>query len=745
MATQDINANIHIKDESGNINNIYPATKIANVEGLQSALNAKANASDVTSGLAGKVDKVTGKGLSTNDYTTAEKNKLAGIATGATAVTVDSTLSGSSTNAIQNKAVYDGLAAKADSSTVSALATTVSGKADSSTVSSLAGRVSQAETDIDTQTARIDAIVALPSGSTQGDAELMDIRVKADGTTASDAGTAVREQVTAVNKDIHYIDTEDELNYVFHNLITSDVMSNLKDDYFIYFKTGAEIAASGWTYNLSKIPVLPNKKYYCNSMTHICFYDSNQTFISGTLTNNEDGDHNIYGPEFTTPTNARYLIVSFKKSQINELLNTPFICAKQRVDNVYYDYLWFNRDFKVMDNDGLNDLFIGMRSTVSGYALGCRLLSLGPLAFKDIKCEDGVWYSALNGSRNTNESYCRTQPISVYPDRKYIVQTSRAHCCFYDESKNFIGGVLLNQEHEGTTYGSEFTTPSNCRYIIISFLISYKSGSKLTESQTEKPSKYRFIVAKDGTGDFTSISQAVEAANSNDYIYVKSGEYEEIIYMPQDKQLHIVGESRYNTIIYNTTGRYETPPITMGGGSLEELTVFAESVTGVTTYNNGYAVHVEKHSLYNSSLTVKNCILKSDCNAPLGMGMRGGCNVLLENCDFIHTHTGRALYVHDSDYDEYIGDQKITVRNCRFSVAESAGTQGIITLQSQNKSDVFITFQNNFIRTKTGVTSVYALNYYGGKSENPDDYLQLYRWRLTDMSYGNNVSDLNFE
>ena len=30
-----------------------------------------------------KVDKVTGKGLSTNDYTTTEKNKLAGIETGA--------------------------------------------------------------------------------------------------------------------------------------------------------------------------------------------------------------------------------------------------------------------------------------------------------------------------------------------------------------------------------------------------------------------------------------------------------------------------------------------------------------------------------------------------------------------------------------------------------------------------------------------------------------------------------------
>lgn len=39
----------------------------------------------VDDGLADKVDKVTGKGLSTNDYTDAEKSKLAGIAAGATA------------------------------------------------------------------------------------------------------------------------------------------------------------------------------------------------------------------------------------------------------------------------------------------------------------------------------------------------------------------------------------------------------------------------------------------------------------------------------------------------------------------------------------------------------------------------------------------------------------------------------------------------------------------------------------
>lgn len=75
---------------------------------------------DVTDALnaaiGNKVDKVSGKGLSTNDFTTAEKNKLAGIATGANAITVDSALSSTSTNPVQNKVINTALAGKANSS-----------------------------------------------------------------------------------------------------------------------------------------------------------------------------------------------------------------------------------------------------------------------------------------------------------------------------------------------------------------------------------------------------------------------------------------------------------------------------------------------------------------------------------------------------------------------------------------------------------------------------------------------------
>ena len=85
--------------------------------------------------LNNKVDKVEGKALSTNDYTTAEKNKLSGIAEGANKTVVDSTLSTTSTNPVQNKVINTALSGKADTThthkiaDVTNLQTTLDGKA----------------------------------------------------------------------------------------------------------------------------------------------------------------------------------------------------------------------------------------------------------------------------------------------------------------------------------------------------------------------------------------------------------------------------------------------------------------------------------------------------------------------------------------------------------------------------------------------------------------------------------------
>lgn len=87
--------------------------KYFNGESWVKISDESADLSSIKNQLSNKVDKVSGKGLSTNDYTTTEKQKLAGIATQANKTTVENVLTSTSTtnalSAAQGKALKDAL------------------------------------------------------------------------------------------------------------------------------------------------------------------------------------------------------------------------------------------------------------------------------------------------------------------------------------------------------------------------------------------------------------------------------------------------------------------------------------------------------------------------------------------------------------------------------------------------------------------------------------------------------------
>ena len=104
------------------------------ISNLNTLVGDTAVSTQITNAVANKVDKVSGKGLSTNDYTTAEKNKLSGIDTGANKTIVDSVLSTTSTNPVQNKVVNTAISnlntLVGDKSVSSQISTAIASKAD---------------------------------------------------------------------------------------------------------------------------------------------------------------------------------------------------------------------------------------------------------------------------------------------------------------------------------------------------------------------------------------------------------------------------------------------------------------------------------------------------------------------------------------------------------------------------------------------------------------------------------------
>ncbi|KZV34959.1 putative pectinesterase/pectinesterase inhibitor 7 [Dorcoceras hygrometricum] len=113
-----------------------------------------------------------------------------------------------------------------------------------------------------------------------------------------------------------------------------------------------------------------------------------------------------------------------------------------------------------------------------------------------------------------------------------------------------------------------------------------------------------FIVAKDGSGNFTTISQAISAAPSHSQkitlIRIRAGVYNEYVFVPDDKiNLHFVGDGADRTTISGNRSKstgvptYKTATVRICGRGFVAKEVTFENTAGVNM-NQSAAVTIEE-------------------------------------------------------------------------------------------------------------------------------------------------------
>ena len=250
-------------------------------------------------------------------------------------------------------------------------------------------------------------------------------------------------------------------------------------------------------------------------------------------------------------------------------------------------------------------------------------------------------------------------------------------------------------------------------------------------------------VNANGTGDYTTIADAVAAASDNDTIVVHPGVYIESVHA-YAKKVHIKGVDRDTCILQYSGLDYANPPLEMAKGSVENLTINCLN-SGTQGTNPAYCVHIDNNNAENQTLLFKNVRFYNPVHQAVGIGLRHNFELSFLNCEF-EAYRQAALYCHDWETSSTSADktgQKLVCKDCTFY--NNDANHATIMMQSQELATncAECTFVGCAVYNANPSGSKISMKLWSGRTLTNNSFMGSSDWILNSISGLNTVRELN--
>ena len=303
---------------------------------------------------------------------------------------------------------------------------------------------------------------------------------------------------------------------------------------------------------------------------------------------------------------------------------------------------WINFDYeldtKAIDGkvyirwieDETSDFFDGgSHSGTEGFYLADVIIFADQTAVDDTEAPQLVTISPAEGSRAAS---ARGNIVLSFNER---VKAGTGSVTLNGETlTGSFGSKSVTYAYHGLSYGTQYTLS------IGDDAITDLSGNAFparditfTVMQRPTPEAKLFdaVVAADGTGKYKTIQDAIDAAPANRIapwlIFVKNGEYEELVTIPQNKPfIHLIGQDKEKTVI-----KY----FINNGGATDVGYEYSTNNPASKTYGKQAVVQVNSTDFYTENITYLNRWGVEQQSGPMDLAMSSRADrQAFNNCQF---------------------------------------------------------------------------------------------------------------